>query len=163
MSHSLIPSSTCSHNKLRARAKSWEYLCTAAWRMAVLLNWKLAPRNMVFHFTQASVVTLNTGFTTFSGSISRMFALSLLHERAGDKLQVSFAPELVLAKIQSDFDLREYWKKFSVITRLGQVLSPSFIAWCHSHLPRLSNLVLFRLCRNGCIDPFCGWAAGTCA
>ena len=58
-----------------------------------------------------------------------MFALSLLHELAGDKLQGSFAPGLVLSKIQSDFDLREYWKKFSVIMRLGQVLSPSIIAW----------------------------------
>jgi hypothetical protein len=63
------------------------------------------------HFTQASVVTLSTGFITFCSSISRMFALSLPHERAGDRLQVSFAPELVLAKIQSDSDLREYWEK----------------------------------------------------
>jgi hypothetical protein len=63
------------------------------------------------HFTQASVVTLSTGFITFCSSISRMFALSLPHEREGDRLRVSLAPELVLAKIQSDADLREYWEK----------------------------------------------------
>lgn len=63
------------------------------------------------HFTQASVVTLSTGFITFCSSISRLFALSLPHERDGDRLQVSFAPELVLAKVRSDSDLRKYWER----------------------------------------------------
>ena len=38
-----------------------------------------------------------------------MFALSLPHERDRDRLRVSFAPELVLAKIRSDSDLKKYW------------------------------------------------------
>lgn len=63
------------------------------------------------HFTEASVVTLSIGFVTFCSSISRLFALSLPHERNGDRLRVSFAPELVLAKIRTDYDLRKYWEK----------------------------------------------------
>lgn len=63
------------------------------------------------HFTQASVITLSTGFITFCGSISKLFALSLPHERDGDRLHVSFGPDLVLARIRSDSDLTKYWER----------------------------------------------------
>jgi hypothetical protein len=61
--------------------------------------------------TDASVVTLSTGFITFCSSISRMFSLSLPHEADGGRLRVSFNPQLVLANIESSADLREYWEK----------------------------------------------------
>jgi hypothetical protein len=63
------------------------------------------------HFTKASVVTLSVGFITFCSSVSQMFALSLPHERDGDRLMVSFAPGPVLARIDSDTKLRRYWGK----------------------------------------------------
>jgi len=63
------------------------------------------------HFTQASVVTLSIGFVTFCSSISRLFALSLPHERNGDRLRVTFAPEAVLARIRADYDLKKYWER----------------------------------------------------
>jgi len=61
--------------------------------------------------TDASVISLSTGFITFCSSISRMISLSLPHERDGDRLRVTFSPELVLAKIESSADLRTYWGK----------------------------------------------------
>ena len=61
--------------------------------------------------TDASVVSLSTGFITFCSSISRMLSLSLPHERDGDRLKVTFNPGLVLAKIESSADLRNYWER----------------------------------------------------
>ena len=61
--------------------------------------------------TDASVISLSTGFITFCSSISRMISLSLPHEPDGDRLRVTFSPELVLAKIESSADLRNYWEK----------------------------------------------------
>jgi hypothetical protein len=61
--------------------------------------------------TDASVISLSTGFITFCSSISRMFTLSLPHEADGGGLKISFSPELVLAKIESSTDLRDYWEK----------------------------------------------------
>lgn len=61
--------------------------------------------------TDASVISLSTGFITFCSSISRMLSLSLPHERDGDRLMVTFKPELVLAKIESSADLPNYWEK----------------------------------------------------
>jgi hypothetical protein len=61
--------------------------------------------------TDASVVSLSTGFITFCSSISRMFSLSLPHEADGGRLRVSFNPQLVLANIESNADLRNYWGK----------------------------------------------------
>lgn len=63
------------------------------------------------HSTQASVVTLSTGFLTFCSSVSRAFALGLPHERDGDRLKVSFAPEIVLPNIRSDAGLTRYWAR----------------------------------------------------
>jgi|SRR5271157_270790 len=61
--------------------------------------------------TDASVISLSTGFITFCSSISRMLSLSLPHEADGDRLKVTFNPGLVLAKIESNTDLRNYWEK----------------------------------------------------
>jgi hypothetical protein len=61
--------------------------------------------------TDASVISLSTGFITFCSSISRMISLSLPHERDGDRFSFTFSPELVLAKIDSSADLRNYWEK----------------------------------------------------
>jgi len=61
--------------------------------------------------TDASVISLSTGFITFCSSISRMLSLSLPHEADGDRLKVNFSPELVLANIESSADLRSYWEK----------------------------------------------------
>ena len=61
--------------------------------------------------TDASVVSLSTGFITFCSSISRMLSLSLPHERDGNRLKVTFNPGLVLAQIESSADLRNYWEK----------------------------------------------------
>ncbi len=61
--------------------------------------------------TDTSVISLSTGFITFCSSISRMFSLSLPHEADGDRLNVTFNTELVLAKIEASTDVRDYWKK----------------------------------------------------
>jgi hypothetical protein len=61
--------------------------------------------------TDASVISLSTGFITFCSGISRMISLSLPHEPDGDRLKVTFNPELVLARIESSTDLRNYWEK----------------------------------------------------
>jgi hypothetical protein len=70
-----------------------------------------SPFQLGVPLTDASVISLSTGFITFCSSISRMFALSLLHERDGDQLKVSFAPETVLGRLSSDAELCSYWKK----------------------------------------------------
>jgi hypothetical protein len=61
--------------------------------------------------TDASVISLSTGFLTFCSSISRVISLSLPCELDGDRLDITFSPELVLAKIESSVDLRNYWQK----------------------------------------------------
>lgn len=61
--------------------------------------------------TDASVVSLSTGFITFCSSISRVLSLSLPHEKDGDRLSVTFNPDLVLANIESSEDLRSYWAR----------------------------------------------------
>jgi hypothetical protein len=61
--------------------------------------------------TDASVISLGVGFITFCSSLSRMFSLSFPHEPDGNRLRISFAPDLVLAKIESNENLKNYWEK----------------------------------------------------
>ena len=60
-------------------------------------------------FADSSIVTISVGFLTFCSSISRMLCLALPHEPDGNRVKVSFAPEIVLAKLESDADLVGYW------------------------------------------------------
>lgn len=79
--------------------------------MAAALPWNITAAQYGVPLTDASVISLSTGFITFCSSISRMLSLSLPHERDGDRLMVTFKPELVLAKIESSADLPNYWEK----------------------------------------------------
>jgi hypothetical protein len=70
-----------------------------------------SPFQVGVPLTDASVISLSTGFIMFCNSISTMFALSLPHERDGDRLKVSFSPEIVLARLDLDAGLRSGWEK----------------------------------------------------
>jgi hypothetical protein len=61
------------------------------------------------HFTDSSVISLSMGFILFCSDLSKVFALSLAHEKLGSGLKVVTESSLVYAKIGSDRDLKYYW------------------------------------------------------
>jgi hypothetical protein len=61
--------------------------------------------------TDASVISLSSGFITFCSHVSKVFSLSLPHEADGDRLKVSFEPKLVIARIGSSDELKRYWSR----------------------------------------------------
>lgn len=60
-------------------------------------------------FTEAGVVTLSQGFIVFCSHISKMFALSAVHEQRDEGTVVSFDPKRMFKRIGSDPDLKYLW------------------------------------------------------
>ena len=69
----------------------------------------ISAEQITVPLTDASVVSLSQGFITFCSHVSKVFSLSLPHEADGDRLKVSFQPKLVVARIGSSDELKQYW------------------------------------------------------
>lgn len=62
------------------------------------------------HFTEASVVSLSTGFILFCSDVSKVFARSLIHENEREEnRRVIIDSAQVYAKISKDSDLKQHW------------------------------------------------------
>jgi hypothetical protein len=61
--------------------------------------------------TEASVLSLSSGFITFCSHVSKAFSMSVLHEADDHEIRVSCNPKLVIAKIGASEDLKGYWTR----------------------------------------------------
>src|SRR5262245_17425789 len=69
----------------------------------------ISAERCAVQLTDASIVSLSTGFISFCSHVSKVFALSLPHEEGSKGIKVTLRPELVLQKIGSDEDLKRLW------------------------------------------------------
>jgi hypothetical protein len=71
---------------------------------------ELEAARYAVHFADSSVITLSAGFISFCSHLSKLVALSLIHESTADGyFKVILKPDRVLAQIESDPGLTYYW------------------------------------------------------
>jgi hypothetical protein len=72
---------------------------------------EITAERYAVQLTDASIISLSAGCIAFCSHVSKVFSLSLPHEADGDKLKVTFQPKLVLTRIGSSDDLKQYWAR----------------------------------------------------